>query len=69
MKLEKGMNQYMYGLSRSLIAVRLKEISKVVDSKIERNLTIEKEKAEFEDLAKVSVRLFGLKHEKGRVIW
>lgn len=69
MKLERGMNQYMYGLSYVLINARLKEISKVIDSKVEINLIIAKERAEYENLVKVSVRLFVLRRERGRVIW
>ncbi|WP_317988880.1 hypothetical protein [Faecalibacillus intestinalis] len=69
MKLERGMNQYMYGLSYVLINARLKEISKVIDSKVEKNLIMAKERAEYENLVKVSVRLFVLRRERGRVIW
>lgn len=69
MKLERGMNQYMYGLSYCLIGARLKEISKVIDSKVEKNLIAAKEIAEYENLVKVSVRLFVLRRERGRVIW
>ena len=69
MKLERGMNQYMYGLSHVLINARLKEISKVIDSKVEKNLIMAQERAEYENLVKVSVRLFVLRRERGRVIW
>lgn len=65
MKLERGMNQYMYGLSYGLIGARLKEISKVIDSKVEKNLIAAKEIAEYENLVKVSIRLFVLRRERG----
>lgn len=58
MKLERGMNQYMYGLSYCLIGARLKEISKV-----EKNLIAAKEIAEYENLVKVSIRLFVLRRK------
>lgn len=60
MKLERGMNQYMYGLSYCLIGARLKEISKV-----EKNLIAAKEIAEYENLVKVSIRLFVLRRKGG----
>ena len=65
MKLERGMNQYMYGLSYCLIGARLKEISKVIDSKVEKNLIAAKEIAEYENLVKVSIRLFVLRRKGG----
>lgn len=65
MKLERGMNQYMYGLSYCLIDARLKEISKVIDSKVEKNLIAAKEIAEYENLVKVSIRLFVLRRKGG----
>lgn len=69
MKLERGMNQYMYGLSYGLIGARLKEISKVIDSKVEKNLIAAKEIAEYENLVKVSIRLFVLRRERGRELY
>ncbi len=65
MKLERGMNQYMYGLSYCLIGARLKEISKVIDSKVEKNLIAAKEISEYENLVKVSIRLFVLRRKGG----
>jgi hypothetical protein len=65
MKLERGMNQYMYGLSYCLIGARLKEISKVIDSKVEKNLIAAKEIVEYENLVKVSIRLFVLRRKGG----
>lgn len=67
MKLERGMNQYMYGLSYCLIGARLKEISKVIDSKVEKNLIAAKEIVEYENLVKVSIRLFVLRRKGGEL--